>query len=151
MFLMAGSTGREGGRAVRMPSFETCLPHWFTPWSWMSPWAVPVASDILHSQNVNHSGDSFWASVSFGKAEMQFASLCFPANIVIYYLFSCSSLESCFQRLFNLGSICKHIPKQICREINTKLVPFRKQEYKWRLARMGHAENMEKSKKHWDF
>lgn len=55
MFLMAGSTGREGGRAVRMPSFEACLPHWFTPWSWMSPWAVPVASDILHSQSMNHS------------------------------------------------------------------------------------------------
>ena len=105
--------GQQGERVafgwtVRMPSFETCLPHWFTPWPWMSPWAVLVASDILHSQNVNHSGDSFWVSVSFGKVEMQFAPSCFPANIVIYYLFSCTSLESCFQRLFNLGSMCKH-------------------------------------------
>lgn len=91
LFQMTGSTGRE---AVRTPGFASYLSHWFTPWPCTSPWALSVASDILHSQNVNYFGTS---------------SLWETRDAICFIMFSCQYCHLHFVLLYLSHVLKKHL------------------------------------------
>lgn len=131
--------GCGGGRAVRMPSFETCLPHWFlhdlewVPDSpcglWHSPftkcgiiWVIPFGHQFLGKQRCSLPHCIFLPIMSF--------TICSPIVHLNYQ-----------QSYLIWGQfIYKHIPKQICRNKYQISSFLENKNTNWRLAGMGHAE-----------